>query len=231
MNIIINEKDHISFFADYHSPERHSHFAKHLIFSGDGFFHCTVNDYCFHCTGVCIGSGAVHTVEHKGGDLFVMLIEETSFLSQILEYRYLLGKPYAVIRENPLKDVQQIEEADSKVLNLCAPDIRTEINYDKRIVKALFEIDSCESIDTHTISKLCSVVHLSQSRLSHLFRDQVKTPLSSYLVLAKMKKVLFYIKNGENITAASVHAGFNSPSHYAATCKKMFGISFSDALK
>ncbi|MGC6175087.1 hypothetical protein [Lacrimispora sp. 38-1] len=32
MNIIIDEKDHISFFADYHSPERHSHFAKHLIF-------------------------------------------------------------------------------------------------------------------------------------------------------------------------------------------------------
>ncbi|MGC6175088.1 hypothetical protein [Lacrimispora sp. 38-1] len=104
-----------------------------------------------------------------------MLIEETSFLSQILEYRYLSEKSYAVINENPLKDTKQIEEADSKVLSLCAPDIQMKINYDERIVKALFEIDSYESIDNHTISKLCSAVHLSQSRLSHLFRDQVKT--------------------------------------------------------
>jgi len=36
---------------------------------------------------------------------------------------------------------------------------------------------------------------------------------------------------GENITTASLHAGFNSSSHYAATCKKMFGITCSDFIK
>lgn len=199
--------------------------------SRNGELNCVVNHDHFKCVGICIASREVHTIENKQEDTFVMLIEETSELSQILENRYLNGKPYAVIEESVLKNILSIEEADKQVLSQCAQFTPEKAAYDDRISDVLRQIESRESIEEHILSELCSVACLSQSRLSHLFREQVKISLASYLVMAKMKKVLQYVQNGENITEASVHAGFNGSSHFAATCKKMFGISFSDFLK
>lgn len=221
-------KDHVSFFAGYRSPERHRHFAKHLIFSQDGTFDCIVNNSHFQCSGVCIDSGAEHTIQNERGNIFVMLIEETSELSEMLRERYLRESPYAVIEDDILGSSRSVREADTRVLEACAPASHARFAYDVRIAGVLREIDSRESIDDSIVKELCSAACLSQSRLSHLFRDQVKISLSSYLVMAKMEKVLIYLMNGENITTASIHAGFSSPSHYAATCKRMFGITCSD---
>mgnify|MGYP000844625611 FL=1 len=224
-------KDHVSFFASYRSPERHSHFAKHLIFSQGGTFDCIVNNDRFQCTGVCIDSGTEHTIRNEHGNIFVMLIEETSELSQILRGRYLRGNPYAVIVGDILGSTRNIQEADARVLEACAPAAHMASAYDARIAGVLREIDSRESIDDDIVKELCSVACLSQSRLSHLFREQVKISLASYLVMAKMEKVLTYLMNGENITTASIHAGFSSSSHYAATCKRIFGITCTDFTK
>lgn len=224
-------KDHVSFFANYRTPERHSHFAKHLIFSQGGTLDCIVNNDRFQCVGVCIESGVEHTIQHERGNIFVMLIEETSELSRILQKRYLHGQPYAVIEDDILRDIQDIHEADEKVLKVCAPGVRIMSEYDDRIADVLQKIDSCESIDDDMVKRLCRAACLSQSRLSHLFREQVKISLASYLVMAKMEKVLTYLISGESITEASIHAGFSSSSHYAATCKRMFGITCSDFVK
>ncbi|GMQ63960.1 hypothetical protein AN2V17_31970 [Vallitalea sp. AN17-2] len=56
----------------------------------------------------------------------------------------------------------------------------------------------------------------------------MKISLASFFVMAKMHKPYNYYMRGENLTTASIHAGFDSPSHFSATCKKMFGLSFSD---
>jgi len=228
---VIYLKDHVSFFAGYRSPERHSHFAKHLIFSQGGTFDCIVNNDRFQCTGVCIDSGVEHTIQNEHGNIFVMLIEETSELSQMLHDRYLQGISYAIIEGDILGNTCNIQEADARILKTCAPAACKTSVYDARIVSVLQKIDSQESIDDNIVRDLCSAACLSQSRLSHLFHEQVKISLSSYLVMAKMEKAFTYLIKGENITTASLHAGFNSSSHYAATCKKMFGITCSDFIK
>lgn len=227
MTEISYAKDHISFFASYRSPERHSHFAKHFFFSEDGDFDCQVDGDSFRCTGVCIDSGAVHAIRSRRGSVFVMLIDETSELSRVVQDRYLRGRPYAVIDGDVLGNTGDYREADDRVLRACAAPMTKTPEFDERIADVLAAIDSRESIDSGIVKDLSSVACLSQSRLSHLFREQVRTSLSSYLAMAKMKKAFFYAMSGESITAASVDAGFYSPSHYAAACKRMFGISFS----
>ena len=47
----------------------------------------------------------------------------------------------------------------------------------------------------------------------------------------KMRKGYIHFQKYGNITEASMRAGFDSPSHFAATCKRMFGISFSEFVK
>lgn len=67
---------------------------------------------------------------------------------------------------------------------------------------------------------------LSQSRLSHLFKESVGISLHRYLAWEKMRKGYVNYRKYGSITEAAMRAGFDSPSHFAATCKRMFGLSF-----
>ena len=78
---------------------------------------------------------------------------------------------------------------------------------------------------------LSEKLNLSKSRVSHIFKENIGISIKRYLVLEKMKKCYEYFKTTGSITNASINAGFYSSSHFATTCKKMFGISFSELEK
>jgi AraC-like DNA-binding protein len=88
-----------------------------------------------------------------------------------------------------------------------------------------------DEIPENAVPLLCQKVYLSQSRLSHLFKEVTGISLSRYLAMEKMRKGYIHFQKHGNITEAAMHAGFDSPSHFAATCKRMFGISFSEFIK
>ncbi|NQX46577.1 helix-turn-helix transcriptional regulator [Paenibacillus tritici] len=54
---------------------------------------------------------------------------------------------------------------------------------------------------------------LSNSRLSHLFKENTGISLSGYMVLHKLQKATYLIFEGLSITDAAMAAGFDSPSH------------------
>ena len=69
---------------------------------------------------------------------------------------------------------------------------------------------------------------LSESRFSHLFREQAGIAFSSWLVYRKLFDTYIKIAEGASITDASLAAGFSTPSHFATANKRMFGITASD---
>ncbi len=238
MRKMVYSKDHLTFFAHYKTPEEHRHFAKHLIFGVGDQIECSVKGSRFTCGGICIGSDVLHTVAAQGTNILIMLIDETSELSCYLEKTYLRGRGYCILDEIIAAQVSDLcrkqtdmERLDTGVLSICSPQTVGPAVSDERILDVLQAIKESESIDKGTLSGLCDIACLSKSRLSHLFRQQVKTPLKSYLVIAKMEKTYRYVIQGENLTTAAIHAGFNSSSHFSVTCKKLFGISFSDFLR
>ena len=81
------------------------------------------------------------------------------------------------------------------------------------------------------MERLCETACLSQSRLSHLFRAETGNTLAGFLAFMKMRRAFEYAERGMNLTDAAMYAGFDSSSHLAATCKRMFGISLSAFLR
>lgn len=67
--------------------------------------------------------------------------------------------------------------------------------------------------------------------LSHLFREQTGVSLKSYILLHQMEKAFIELLNGATITQAAMEAGFDSPSHFAATVKRMMGMPARLSLK
>ncbi|MCX8131669.1 MAG: AraC family transcriptional regulator [Clostridia bacterium] len=243
MNDILAEAfwafDHILISKGYDNPAPHRHLAKHLIFSVNNKFECVVENASFYCKGVCIDSNVEHTIGRNDGNILVFLFDETSVLARELSVNYLMGKPFCVLDEKLSSKVSTVWEEthkdskklDEAILSVCQLKRSCRIKYDHRIHQLLESVSQMEGIYQNAISTLCDVVYLSRSRLSHLFKQQVGVSLSSYLVFEKMRKAYTYVATGENITIASVRAGFDSPSHFSAVCKRMFGLSFTDFRK
>jgi len=239
MTEVLFQYTHILMRAEYRSPELHKHLAGHLIFSLNGELSCIVDHRSFRCTGVFIASDIEHTIYAETGDLLVFLFDPTSGMAKNMEERYLKGKDCALMDDDMVQRLRKtwvqhgsnLQTADEWLLNECGLGSGKIAVSDRRIHDVITYLEGCEAIPENITEALCKAVCLSESRLSHLFKEQVGIALNRYIVLDKMKKAYLHYLRSRNITEAALAAGFSSSSHFAATCKKMFGIAFSDFLK
>lgn len=88
-------------------------------------------------------------------------------------------------------------------------------------------------IDAHigspmTVASIADALCMSESRFFHLFRKEAGMSVANYLIFRKLYFTYLGLMEGKNITTAALDAGFSDPSHFAATNKRMFGLSATD---
>ncbi len=83
----------------------------------------------------------------------------------------------------------------------------------------------------YSVKEIAEAVFLSESRLTHLFKEEAGVSLKSYILIRKMERAYKYVSSGGKITQAAQEAGFSSSAHLAYTCKTLTGISITDVLK
>ncbi len=237
MTELLFEYDHLLIHSEYRTPEVHSHLASHLMIALEGSLECEIGGEVSENTGVCIASDAAHTVYSQTGDMLLYLFDTTSSLSDAFSEKYLRGRRFCVLDSTLVNDLREIwksetaAQADMKMLERCGLLRTASSEKDERITAVLEYLRGIQTVPEDIMEQLCRTACLSQSRLSHLFREQVGISLHRYLALDKMKKGYICYKSCGSITEAAMTAGFDSPSHFAATCKRMFGISFSEIMK
>ena len=84
-------------------------------------------------------------------------------------------------------------------------------------------LEDCDCHE-HAIEKYADTLCLSSSRLSHLFSEKTGISLKSYLTLHQLQRAFRAILQGSSITDAAMNAGFDSPSHFASTAKRLMGL-------
>jgi AraC-like DNA-binding protein len=210
-----------------------------MVFGIKGELSCVVGEDTFKCRGAFIASDVEHTVYAEYGDLLLFLLDTTSEMARIVEESFLHGNDFFLVDAATVdimadiweKCTNDLKEADRRLLEACGIEKGLKPAMDERVQKVLSYLESSDSIPADIMERLCSEASLSESRLSHLFKEQMGIALGRYLVLEKMKKGYLHYGRTGNITEAALNAGFDSPSHFAATCKRMFGISFSEFIK
>ena len=237
MTELIFEYDHLLIHSGYRTPEVHSHLASHLMVALEGSLKCNIGEDIAGASGVCIASDVPHTVYAETGDMLLYLFDTTCTLSDRLYEKYLHENRFCVLDSTLVNELREIwrsnnaAEADMNLLQRRGLLRPGSSGKDERITAVLDYLQNTDTVSDDIMDRLCSTACLSQSRLSHLFREQVGISLHRYLALDKMKKGYIYYRKYGNITDAAMRAGFDSPSHFAATCKRMFGISFSEIMK
>ncbi len=249
MTDIFFGKDHVLLKVDYDDPEPHRHWAKHLIFSLGGTFDCHMETQNFPCEGIVISSNVPHIINSGQSTMLAFLFDETSQVAQKMEQVYLTDRNYALLDEDTVFALRKIwlngmeDSYDVDTMKACYPAVHkdiltvcglytqaptataTAIAMDSRIVQVLERVKAMTEIPEDTIPRLADTLFLSQSRLSHLFKEQTGVSFSSFLVLRKIQIAYQSLLSGDSITDAALNAGFASSSHFATVNKNMFGIS------
>ena len=100
----------------------------------------------------------------------------------------------------------------------------------RAIVKALALLESEPSMP---LPALAAAVHMSASRLSHLFAEQVERSVSAQRNQIRLRRVQEQLQSGAsvNLTQAAFDAGFGSYAQFARVLRQSTGISPRELLK
>lgn len=232
------DKDNIAFVSNHVNATEHSHCVLQIFLSFDEPLQVAVVGESISGKCIIVNQNVCHRFSCNNKMQLSVLVEPSSnFAKELIKKidgNYLIynkieciqQKAYAIINTN---DKEKYLDFVSEFANYLGVKRGANI-LDERINKVLEKLQKCDCYN-HTIENLAKEACLSPSRLSHLFAEQIGVPLKSYVQFHQLERAFTAILKGKSITDSAMLAGFNSPSHFAATVKKWMGMSVSTSIK
>lgn len=125
--------------------------------------------------------------------------------------------------ESALMELASVPEPDPVAISECirGPEL---LEIDERILDAM-EMVRGKPGAVGSAADLAAAVNLSTSRFLHVFAAETGTSFRRYRLWARMLHVGAAVAAGDDLTRASIEAGFASPSHFSTAFHAMFGLS------
>jgi AraC-like DNA-binding protein len=125
----------------------------------------------------------------------------------------------------------EARKAANRMLDLLGtPAWKAPEPLDPRVAKTLDRMRTSDG-QRASAADLARQVHLSTSRLSHLFKNQVGIPMRRHLLWLRLIEAVRAMLAPSSFTMAAHAAGFADAAHLSRTFRRMFGLSPSDFLK
>ncbi len=209
------------------NTESHSHPVTEIIIAIEGTFTVGIhNQKSENLVFAIIDSNIKHQVFSQSCVVKILMVESNNqelleFLKKLgikLSHGYFLKEEF-IQKENLFQDIKLFTQKN----NLKDPT-------DERIKKCIAIIENEEIEYATLINSLTSKVFLSESRLSHLFKEQLGVSLKKYLVWSKLRKAIhLYLRENKNLTETSIQNGFFDQAHFSNSFKNVLGVSPSKA--
>jgi AraC-like DNA-binding protein len=129
--------------------------------------------------------------------------------------------------ENNIQRTEQLLNAIASIVVSGTPKTR---EIDSRVVTSIHHIKQSD-LEKIYIDQLAELVHLSSSRLSHLFKEETGLTVRQFVLHRKLVKSLQAMYEQHNFTESSFIGGFSDQPHFTKTFKKAFGIKPSSTRK
>lgn len=100
---------------------------------------------------------------------------------------------------------------------------------DPRLLRAV-DLLKREGGASMSLEAMAEAIHLSPSRLMHLFRANLGVPFRQLRSWERMRRATEARAGGDSLTHAGLAAGFADASHFSHAFRKMFGVSASTVL-
>ncbi|MEL6558534.1 MAG: AraC family transcriptional regulator [Bacteroidota bacterium] len=211
------------FQFDQVHTELHSHPAVELIFAEHGVFSVitefeTQNDLSFSV----VMSNQKHALVAEDCLLKVLMIEhQDQLVSNLLADHQISPVDGFVFSRQNAKLRLLLSDLSGQIMRKNPHPV-----YDDRVIRILDYIRNNEVSYDDMMAILPEVVHLSESRLSHLFKQEIGLSLKKYLIWDKLKKTIKnHLDEEEGLMESLIKSGFYDQPHFIRAFKTMMGIS------
>lgn len=241
MNRIYWDVDRISILTDSMDASSHSHAMMQFFFCTEDKLNIKIGKNRVDAECILVNKNVSHSFKADNKICLTVIIEPVSDFGMALD-ELLKGSDFLIIDKSSLGTLREkvllMKDGSDKAVYPELKDAMYEcfnleqsnMVLDERITEFLDMLDHC-SCEDHSLDEYAGKLCLSASRLSHLFSEQVGIPIKKYLILHQVEKAFEAILQGESITTASMNAGFDSPSHFAAAVKKLMGLPARRSVK
>ncbi|MCM3132687.1 AraC family transcriptional regulator [Paenibacillus polysaccharolyticus] len=234
---------HILVHSNAIDAEVHQHTFIQVTIALESDFEIEVQGEVLRTAGIMLNSNVSHRLQGSGQSLVLLLIDSTSSVAAAFK-QYMGKQAYANLPPVNCKEVAEFIKAslpqihDAERYGLFLQELMTlfQLDYtppaitDSRIKELIRRMKDCTDSE-HSIRMYAEQFDLSNSRLSHLFKENTGISLSGYMLLHKLQKACYLIFQGTSITDAAMAAGFDTPSHFANTSKRLLGMTAKDIRK
>lgn len=226
-------KDITAYCGEAIEKKDHGHHALQLFFCPDVPITMNVVGNEFTSYGALLAPDIPHTCRHNQTEIVFINIEPESILGQTLKNKFLKNENFYIFpeifsRSNGQRLIKSDQQTDLKkqlwsIFNI--PPLPNLV--DERITQVVNFIKSnlYQKLDT---AQLAEVVYLSESRLLHLFKQEIGIPIRKYILWLRIRWAMDSISNGANLTEAAHEAGFSDSAHLTRTFNRTFGLAPSD---
>ena len=205
----------------------HSHPAIEIIFSEVGGIQIETSDAIFkEVYFAIIDRNIPHKITSNPTNINLMMVEYNSsfFLELLKSFNLTLGNGVHISQQanNHYKLIDKIASFHHQ--------LSPSFTNNDRINKCVNYLNSSSSDYKQMISFLKEEVHLSESRLSHLFKEEMGISIKKYLVWSRLKKAFQLVVNQKiNLYEAALQSGFYDQAHLSKAFKELLGMNPSEA--
>ncbi len=217
----------------------HRHAALQLTLGLNGPFRVRVKGGTWSLSSALVlAKDAVHELDGQGRIQANLYVEPHSRLGRTLQAKYLGTKLWGPLPELALEPWKKkllqhlkkpLPEAAvyglfRQVAEFLAGVDSMQGALDERVAKALTVFEGLEDKKI-SAADLAKQVHLSESRLSHLFQEHLGLPIRRDLLWLKVLDACDQVNGSANITEAAHAAGFTDAAHFTHSARQLLGIS------
>ncbi len=223
----------------------HMHHAVQLILNREGLFQLGIEGAIIECGGAIIRSDCPHQLLSTSDSQVHLWMDHEADVARAITERHLGRGNIKILKGALLERLRECFKTPGNYLGSCdqAHDVC------KKIVSALggYEAHLEETIDPRiqatmqllqkkyisrkvSIAELARHAGLSQSRLMHLFTEQVGIPLRRYVLWLRLMTTVRLAIQGKSLTEAAHSAGFSDSAHLSRTYRRMYGIPLTSCV-
>jgi AraC-like DNA-binding protein len=238
---IIN-RSALLFVGDKVSKGSHAHHFIQIVITIDGPFTMDTDAGPFSFHAYVQDADSQHEILQGEGRALIVLLDPESSIGKRLK-RTVLAESDCYFPDSgqfdPVLDLlamqlpysmENAQELLDKVLSCLQIFPDRTYGTDSRIHKVLDVIEHTEEKKIR-VKDLARMVALSESRLHHLFKQEIGIPIRRFLLWKRLEDGLLCVLAQKDFTYASFEAGFSDAAHMSKTFKKMFGCTLSDIFK
>ena len=209
------------------TTEVHSHPVVEIINAIEGHFSIESNNKAFeNLKFAIIDSNTKHKITSQESKLKLLMIESHNFLFSEFLHNKKIKTESGIFAKSNLPNRSKLF---SDILNYAKTN-DLKIVKDERINLSLKLIGENDISYKNLIPTLTSKVCLSDSRLSHLFKEHIGVSIKKYLIWNKLKMAINnYLSSENNLTNVSIESGFFDQAHMINSFKSILGVNPSKA--